>query len=328
MELQTARQLSLLPLCIAFTIACATWLYCGHDDPRLEPQLVVLAVLMLAIIFQFHMWRTERSTVKALKQQCLEVQEKCEAFQQQFAALEELEGASFQQARQILWLEKKNVELVSKQRKLSGDILDRRCLLLDLESKTAALHAWSCQTARSRFAKEVENLSQEKMLLQGKLLCAQEAIEDIHFQSQSKRWEASAELHRQVSETREAEQQKEAIAQTSKENKHNLQELKRELSQKALTLQACELRNAHLEERLCRGIKDEIAVMRVAQLMLQELPGKGAELIKTQKRLLLCVHPDKCPAVKTATMLMQELKESRAWMSEGKPEGRPWKGGG
>merc|ERR1719162_1228896 len=122
MELRTVRQLSFLTLGIAFTASCAAWLHRSHDL-HVGSQLGVLAAFSLPIIFACHMWRIatqelsqKRSTVMVLKQQCMEAQEKYEAFRKQLAALEEQEEVRLDQARRISLLEKENAELVYEHR--------------------------------------------------------------------------------------------------------------------------------------------------------------------------------------------------------------------
>merc|ERR1712039_810517 len=64
------------------------------------------------------------------------------------------------------------------------------------------------------------------------------------------------------------------------------------------------------------AVSDQVAIRRVAELLVRELPqGQDAhERQKTQRQLLGCLHPDKCPASRTATSLMQEVQENRSWI--------------
>jgi len=250
-------------------------------------------------------WLTERQNVCAqlshLSQERAVQRQELEDLQQTHAALKALNAVN-EKAHVALLAEKQDLRVT-----LQKQVVETNEVQQQKDALTEALR--SNMRVRCELRDELTALQEEHADLKARSLETDRVL-------QSQRREAAAELRGQVAKTKEAEQQKEAIAQTSKDNKRQLQELKKELSNKVSALQECESRNAHLEERLCRNMKDELAVTRVAQLMVRELPGAGAELAKVQRRLLLCVHPDKCPAVRTATMLMQELQRNRGWISE------------
>jgi chromosome segregation ATPase len=62
---------------------------------------------------------------------------------------------------------------------------------------------------------------------------------------------------------------------------------------------------------------DDIAIKRTAELMVSELPRSPnpSDRQRAQRQLLTCLHPDKCPSNRVATMLMQEVQRSADWVA-------------
>lgn len=79
-------------------------------------------------------------------------------------------------------------------------------------------------------------------------------------------------------------------------------------------------------EALVRGKDglDEIAVKRIAELLVLDMPQQSSNLIdrqRSQRQLLTCLHPDRWPSSRVATRLMQEVQRSPMWLTLSAPAG-------
>lgn len=83
--------------------------------------------------------------------------------------------------------------------------------------------------------------------------------------------------------------------------------------------------NAELEHfagALARGEEglNDAVLVRIAELLVQELAKHSAdsqERMRSQRQLLTCLHPDKWPAGRIATRLMQEVQRTPSWVAHG-----------
>lgn len=77
--------------------------------------------------------------------------------------------------------------------------------------------------------------------------------------------------------------------------------------------QAADLRNSGSST----GCTEAHAIAKVAELFVRETGGSSTaspdERRKAQRKLIACLHPDKCPAPRLATQLVQELQACESW---------------
>jgi len=87
-----------------------------------------------------------------------------------------------------------------------------------------------------------------------------------------------------------------------------------------LARRGAELRKSPAKGRYSEGRGDDEATKRIAELLVLELPVHSSDAIerqRAQRQLLTCLHPDKWPTSRMATMLMQEVQRCPSWIALG-----------
>merc|ERR1711972_283568 len=87
--------------------------------------------------------------------------------------------------------------------------------------------------------------------------------------------------------------------------------LQAQLDGQAVSLQRKDARLAELDT-------EEYTIRRVAELMVCNTVDQTASWERrraAQRRLLVCLHPDKCPATRIATLLTQEVQRTSLWVN-------------
>jgi len=199
----------------------------------------------------------------------------------------------------------------------AATLRDERSRVLTLESDLEASREREGQMEDDclTFQVQLESLSKEKLLLKEHVEAARAAC--ARFEEGATSLQATLEAERASA----AKAQEEAAAST-----RIMQDSLCALRQQLLWAQVerNEVTAAHRECQECiaklrseGACTEEQAIRRVAELLARNVAEDCASAEKrraAQRRLLVCLHPDKCPATQAATQLTQEMQNSRWWI--------------
>eukprot|EP00927_Polykrikos_kofoidii_P063222 TRINITY_DN58038_c0_g1_i1.p1 TRINITY_DN58038_c0_g1~~TRINITY_DN58038_c0_g1_i1.p1 ORF type:complete len:599 (+),score=112.33 TRINITY_DN58038_c0_g1_i1:91-1887(+) len=158
---------------------------------------------------------------------------------------------------------------------------------------------------------EVDTLSKSQPILKDTLQTAQSQCSKLRVEAEE-RVEAQAEVVRQL----EARVRDERLA--AKESEAGIEDVRLHASKLQSEIHGKNSELSTYATQISEMESDDFSIRRVAGLLSDSLVEKGEtpENRRTaQKRLLLCLHPDKCPATRAATMLTKEVQRASSWLA-------------
>jgi len=219
------------------------------------------------------------------------------------ARTEELETELDEVAGSIGWLRARTEELETELDEAHVQVGETELHVAQLQNTVNELHR---ANALSSVAREelAASLSSQRLFLSKEIAGLDEESRSAHMDKASALRELADE--KQFSDELQVE---------IKELNQLLLEARGELARRG-----AELRKSPAKGRYSEGRGDDEATKRIAELLVLELPVHSSDAIerqRAQRQLLTCLHPDKWPTSRMATMLMQEVQRCPSWVALG-----------